>query len=128
VFHNEMCRFSLIRPKPNNADTRGNLKPVLLVVAEEKVGAASSGRSTVESIGTQKVIITDQKRRENTNKYANGRSRLDERPLSPGIEPVPPPQQPRGFQKLAQIAPGVSVVGSTPTSLLLSRLGFLASA
>jgi hypothetical protein len=36
---------------------------------------------------------------------ARHRSRLDERPLSPGIEPVPPPQQPRGFQKLAQDCP-----------------------
>jgi hypothetical protein len=88
----------------------------LLVVAEEKVGAGEFWPKHGRSIGTQKVIITDQKRGENTNKYANGRSRLDERPLSPGIEPVPPPQQPRGFQKLAQIAPGVSVVGSTPIS------------
>jgi hypothetical protein len=84
---------------------------------------APSRRQFIRSIGTQKVIITDQKRGENT-KYANGRSRLDERPLSPGIEPVPPPQQPRGFQKLAQIAPGVSVVGSTAfatTSLFASK-------
>jgi len=49
------------RPKPNNADTRGNLKPVLLVVAEEKVGAGEFSPKHGRSIGTQKVIITDQK-------------------------------------------------------------------
>jgi hypothetical protein len=67
------CRSHLIsRPKPNNADTRGNLKPVLLVVAEEKVGAGEFWPKHGRSIGTQKVIITDQKHGQNTNKYANG--------------------------------------------------------
>jgi hypothetical protein len=59
-----------MRPKPNNADTRGNLKPVLLVVAEEQLGAAGFWPKHGRSIGTQKVIITDQKGGENTNKYA----------------------------------------------------------
>jgi hypothetical protein len=64
------------RAKPNNADTRGNLKPVSGSLLK-KTRAGEFWTKHGRLMGTRKVIVTGQKRGVNTNKYANGASRLE---------------------------------------------------